>query len=113
MAVDLMTDRPTKLLSAFKKKIEDGEIETWSYDSDEDFTHTPTQWKRKAWLHPVKLSDRLRFTIISSKNYDLTRALYGIYHGRFIEAMLTHCHELFTVARATPEPTSDDAQPTD
>ena len=113
MAVHFMTDRPTRLLNDFKKKIDDGEIETWSYDSTGDFTHTPNQWKYRAWLRAVKDSDRLRLNIIGSKTHDLTRAIYGVYHGRVIESMLAHCYDLFSVARATAESTADDADPVD
>ena len=109
MAVYLLTSDPAKLLKDFKKKIDNGSIDTWSYDDAGDFTHTPAQWNRRAWLRPVEDSDRLRLNIIANKKYDLTRSIYGVYHGRFIESMLTHCHSLFTSARATPEPSTNDA----
>ena len=41
---------PSQLLSTFKKAIDDGHVKTWSYDTVGDFTHTPDQWKYKAWL---------------------------------------------------------------
>ena len=45
MAINFDTDNPTKLLSAFKKAIDDKKIVTWSYDKDGYFTHTPEQWR--------------------------------------------------------------------
>ncbi len=37
MALHFKTDDPKKLLSAYKKAIDDGHIKTWSYDQDGDF----------------------------------------------------------------------------
>jgi hypothetical protein len=34
--------------------------------------------------------------------------LYGVYHGRFIESMLTHCDKLFKGGTATAMPTNAD-----
>jgi hypothetical protein len=58
-----MTDKPERLLENFKKKIDDGKVETWSYDADGDFSHTPSQWKNRAWLRPVIEDDRLHLKI--------------------------------------------------
>jgi hypothetical protein len=113
MSVQFMTDDPAKLLSDFKKKIRDGRIDTWKCDGDGDFTHTPSQWIYRAWLKPVIEIDRLKLNIIASDKYDLTWAIYGVYHGRFIESMLTHCHSLFTIGRATAKPGTADADPVD
>ena len=41
MAVIVKTGDPAGLLKKIKKAIDDKHIETWSYDSDGDFTHTP------------------------------------------------------------------------
>lgn len=111
MSVSFLTDNPSKLLKDLKKKIDDGDIVTWSYDADGDFTHVPDQWKNKAWLKPHEDSDRLRFTIISNSKVDLTWTIYSVYHGRFIETALRHYRSLFTVARAPAEPTKGDATP--
>jgi hypothetical protein len=37
-----------------------------------------------------------------------TKPLYAVYHGRFIESMLTHCDELFNAGAATALPTNSD-----
>ena len=44
MAVRAFTDEPEELLSALKKAIAEGVIDTWRVDSDGDLTHTSTQW---------------------------------------------------------------------
>lgn len=106
MAVYFLTTQPKILLSDFKRKIDESVVVTWSYDQDGDFTHTADQWKYKAWLRPKIESDRLVFYLLKNSKQTLTPAIYGIYHGRFIESIVTHCDKLFTngVATAMPVP---------
>ena len=111
MTISFLTDDPEKLLKDFKKKIDDGDVVTWSYDVAGDFTHTPDQWKFKAWLRPIEDIDRLRFIIIGSKKYNLTWTIYSVFHGRFTETMVRHCRGLFTVARAPANAQAEDAKP--
>jgi hypothetical protein len=108
MALNCFTDNPNGLLSAFKKAIDDGHVATWSYDKDGDFTHTAAQWKNLAWLRPSTVAGQLVLNTIKPKDTNITWEVYGIYHGRFIESMIIHCHGLFTNARATASPTEDD-----
>jgi hypothetical protein len=102
MAIHFETTTPKKLLSAYKKAIDDGHITTWSYDSDGDFTHTAEQWNRRAWLRP-KIVERTELVlhILTPKDSSLSTAIYAIYHGRIIESMLRHCDTLFTKGYAT------------
>lgn len=108
MSILIKTSDPTGLLAVFKKGINNGTIVTWSYDQDGDFTHTPDQWKNKAWLRPSTASGELSFSIIGPKSTNLSSLVYAVYHGRFIEALLNHCDQLFTDAYATAMPTSKD-----
>jgi len=101
MAIYFMSSDPQKLLGQYKKMIDDKKVETWSYDSDGDFTHTPEQWAYKAWLRPVVESDRLTLYILKRKEENISPAVYAVYHGRFIESMLSHCDQLFSSAQAT------------
>jgi hypothetical protein len=109
MAIKLETTTPKKLLAAFKKAIDDGHIATWSYDKDGDFTHTPDQWVKKAWLRPtITERQRLTLSIIPPKEMKISSEVYAVYHGRFIEAMLRHCDSLFSNACASAMPEGDD-----
>jgi hypothetical protein len=101
MALTIKTDNPSGLLTAIKKAIDDKTIATWSYDNDGDFTHTPEQWKNKAWLRPKIETGELKFIIISPKDTTVTKAVSGIYHGRFIEMLTTHFETKFSTATAT------------
>ena len=112
MAISFLTDDPVKLLKDLRRTIDKGEIVTWSYDSDGDFTHTPDQWKYRAWLRPTEDSDRLRFNIVASKSYPLSWTIYSVYHGRFMETMIRHCRDIYTIARSQSKPTDNDAKPT-
>ena len=108
MSLALFSKDPAGLLRAFKKAIDEGHVATWKYDSDGDFTHNTEQWRNEAWLRPKVQSDRLALTILKPKNKNITREVYAIYHGRFIESMLAHCDSLFDNANATAMATVGD-----
>lgn len=108
MAVYLKTSDPEKLLRSIKKAINEGHITTWSYDEDGDFTHTAEQWKRSAWLRPQAKTDKLVFNIIKPQSKNISSVVYAIYHGRFIESMLTHFDSLFSEASASAFPAAGD-----
>jgi hypothetical protein len=109
MAIHFKTATPKKLLAAFKKAIDDGKVVTWSYDADNDFTHTAQQWKARAWLRPTVIErEDLVFTILKPQNSKISSEIYAIYHGRFIESMLVHCDSLFKEAFATALPEDGD-----
>jgi hypothetical protein len=107
MSITFETNNATSLLAAFKKAIDDKKVVTWSYDADGDFTHTPQQWLKKAYLRPSVSQGRLTLKFLGHKR-DVTWEVYGVYHGRFIESMIVHCNELFTNGAATAKPTSGD-----
>jgi hypothetical protein len=108
MAVNFETANPQGLLAAFKKAINEGHVVTWSYDKDNNFTHTPDQWKGQAVLHPTIYQGWLVMNFFLRKGDKTTKPLYAVYHGRFIESMLTHCDESFTNGTATAMPTNAD-----
>ncbi len=93
MAVYIKTNKPKELLDELKTLINKGSIDTWSYDSDGDFTHNVNQWVNKAWFRPHVESERIVFGILGNKETTMTKQLYGLYHGRFIEMMLAHFDE--------------------
>lgn len=109
MAVNFETSDPQALLAAFRWGIDQGHIVTWSYDDDGDFTHTPDQWSKRAWLRPTLYTGRLVMNILGRKDETMPIVVYSIYHGRFIEAMIAHCRTRFTLASATPMPTNSDS----
>lgn len=101
MSLSIKTTNPLGLLESIKKAIDEKTIETWSYDSEGDFTHTPEQWNKKAWLRPKVEAGELRLIIVSPKDTKLTKVVSGIYHGRFIEMLGMHFESKFTTATAT------------
>ncbi len=108
MAIIVSTDNPSGLLSAMKRAVDDDKIATWSYDGDGDFTHTADQWRQRAWLRPKIGEGRIVFNIVPPRAKTISRIVYGIYHGRFIEMLLNHFDERFTRASATALPTVGD-----
>lgn len=109
MAVYLNSTDPRGLLAAFKQGIDRGHIVTWSYDKDGDFTHTPEQWKYKAWLRPVIGDGHLILNTIGRTNEAMPLEVYAVYHGRFIEAMVRHCRTRISLGSATPTPTASES----
>jgi hypothetical protein len=110
MAVIISTENPQELLTAIKQAIKQNRITTWSYDTDGDFTHTAEQWKNKAWLSPrVEDDGRLILNILTPRATALSSTIYAIYHGRFIEMVLSHFDQKSTRASATALPTGNDS----
>jgi len=108
MAITVSTENPRLLLSEIKQRIDSRKIETWSYDTDGDFTHTPQQWKNHAWLRPTISEGNLVLNILKPRDAKLTWEVYGVYHGRFIEMLQIHLHDDFTSATASANATGSD-----
>jgi hypothetical protein len=103
MTVTVLTNDPDSLLNEIKRQIKDGTIRTWSCDTDGDFTHTPEQWARKAYLRPSVQSGKLVLSIMEiDKTPGQVEEIYAVYHGRFIEMLLRHAGPMFTLASANP-----------
>ena len=108
MAVIVYCEKPSELIAAVKTAIGEGRIDTWRFDDDGDFTHAPDQWRLKAWLRPNVADDRVTFWILSPKGVQMSRLVYAIYHGRFIEMLLGHFDKSFSRAVATALPVQGD-----
>jgi hypothetical protein len=108
MAVRVFCKSPSALLNNIKAKINDGSIDTWTVDADGDFTHSPAQWKKQAWLRPALFENRITFRIFPPKGKPVTRVIYGVFHGRFVEMLLTHFDLEFDRVTATALPADGD-----
>lgn len=108
MGLIVWTTAPRDLVDAVKKRIEDGRIKTWSVDAEGDFTHTPTQWQRRAWMRPRIKVDRVVFSILGNKKFTMTKAVYAVYHGRFAEMLLEHLDTDFSKLEATAKKDAED-----
>ncbi|MEO8583314.1 MAG: hypothetical protein ABI415_05930 [Flavitalea sp.] len=108
MAIFIKTTDPQALLAAIYKAIDNDKIVTWAYDKEGDFTHMTDQWKNLAWLHPVVLPGELRLGIVKAKDTKMTNVVFGVYHGRFIEMVVTQFDDLCTSATSTSQITEFD-----
>ncbi|MBK9580079.1 MAG: hypothetical protein IPO40_23680 [Fibrobacteres bacterium] len=108
MAIIIQTEDSKQLLDAISQEVALGEIETWEQDADGDFTHTPEQFARKAWFRARVAEGRLIFNIIGRKGNKLEYSIYGIYHGRFSEMLISHFSHKIQKITLTPKPTSND-----
>lgn len=113
MAVYFVTEKPKTLLKEFIRRVNqeeaEGKITTWvQHDDGKHFTHTSTQWKNKAFMKPTAETERIVFNIIKPKGKPITWPVYAFYHGHLIETFITHFHDDFSEAQATPLPDASD-----
>lgn len=100
------------LIGDIYNKIDNKEIKVWEYDIEGDFTHTSPQWNKQSWFRhkfPKEGDDwDLKFAIIGHKQKGMTKNLYGIYHGRFAEMLLTYYDQYIETFTITPHRDQDD-----
>jgi hypothetical protein len=108
MSVIVTTNAPKALLAEIKEQINLRKIQTWAADSDGDFTHTPPQWVKLAWFRPATREGSIVFSILTRKGVKMSREVYAVYHGRFIEMLLMHFDNRFSEARASAMPSDGD-----
>lgn len=92
MSIYVKSTNPRLLVENIRSKIKLQEIKTWTVDKDGDFTHSTEQWENCAWICP-KIEDenrRVVFYILGRKDRNVSTLEYAIYHGRFVEMLLTH-----------------------
>lgn len=104
MAIIIKSKNPQKILDLFIDNIIKHNIVTWLIDSDGDFTIANAKWTYKAWMRPIiqEESNMLVFGFVSSKKYNITKGLYGIYHGRMAVTLLANYDELITSIEIKP-----------
>lgn len=113
MAAHFLTNAPQSLLNEFNNRIEQkepkGKITTWEPSEDgKYYTHKSEEWRKKAWFKPSVESGRLTFNIIKPKSSNVTKTIYGYYHGHLIETFLNHFDKDFTTAEASALATGGD-----
>ena len=101
MALIIQTQNPTGLLRNVKQAINERHVDTWLYDEEGDFTHTPEQWKYNAWMRPIVASNTLVFGIVGNNSVQMTKEIYAVFHGRFAEMLLAHFDLEFASVSAT------------
>jgi hypothetical protein len=103
MAVRAYCNNPQQLLNEIKAAIRAGTVQTWLLDKDGDLTHSPEQWKNRAWFRPSFEGGILVFKILGQQSVAMTMEVYAVYHGRLIEMLLAHFDQKFTNAIATAQ----------
>ncbi|MDM8524426.1 hypothetical protein QUF80_13745 [Desulfococcaceae bacterium HSG8] len=107
MAVILYAEEPRWLLNSIYEELGDNEIEMWECDNEGDLTHSSSQWRNFAWMRPKIRKGRLIFNIIAGEDI-VSKRVYGVYHGRLIEMLLTHFDVDIDRLYATSLPASGD-----
>jgi hypothetical protein len=57
---------------------------------------------------PISTESETALYILKTQSRPITKEVYGVYHGRFIEAMIRHCGNFFSEGIATAMPEGDD-----
>lgn len=96
MAIIIKTKHPNNLLNLFKTYVLTRNIITWQVDGEGDFTIANPKWTYMAWMRPISEEENglLVFGFVSSTKYQITKGLYGIYHGRLAVTILSHFDNL-------------------
>jgi len=105
MPISVITDKPAELLASINKKLVEDKIRTWKKETHNNidyYTHTPEQYFHKAWFTPTVKKDELYFAIVYPKDIAaISKAIYGIYHGRFVEMITSHFYETYDITTIT------------
>lgn len=96
---------PSWIIADIREKIKAKLVDTWICDEDGDFTHSPDQWVYHAWLRPeAKDGDnKLSFWFLGNNKETMTKRMYGIYHGRFMEMLLTYYDDFIDDIKITSQ----------
>ena len=108
MAIFVKTTTPTMLVENIKKNINEHKIDTWSVDSDNDFTHDVDQWRYRAWIRHRIEDGRVVFYVICRKDVNMSIVEYAVYHGRFVEMLLAHFDKECAAIEVSPLATNYD-----
>jgi len=104
MAVIVYADDPNQFTETLQRIFDDGDVKAWIRDDDGDYTHSPSQWIQMAWfrIRPPEM-DRVVFSLLGAKGMKMSTEVYAVYHGRFIEMLLTHLDHEFSDVEATAQ----------
>ena len=90
--IHTLIDGP-RLIEMINEAINNGQIKSWIVDSDGDYTRSQEPWKERAWIRysqDKNDQNHVLFIIVQPKNQSISKAVYGVYHGRFAEMLITH-----------------------
>lgn len=97
--IKVETTDPAGLIKKIDAGIEKGDIETWKRQVHEGvkyYTHSPVQWNQKGYLRPESVKGQLLLYFVWPKESDKSKAVSGVYHGRFSEMLCSHFPDLFS-----------------
>jgi hypothetical protein len=103
MSVTAMTKDPAGLIKTINGDIAKGTIATWEVEKSGEYTHKPSQYYKKAWFRPTIGSNQVVFSLVQPTGTPgVTRELFGIYHGRLVEELVSHYKTLINLITIDP-----------
>lgn len=109
MAIYVKTETPRGLVQKINQDIKENRIQTWTVDNDGDYTHVPEQWKNRVWVRPHIEEKRVVFGVLGRKDANMTVTEYAVYHGRFVEMLLSNYDRICSSIEVSPLGTKYDS----
>lgn len=106
--ITVHTRRPQNFLTRLRAEIMHGHVNTWTIDSDGDYTLSDITNLQRAWFHPEEIQGGVRFSFIGTKSEKITKVAYAKYHSRFANILLTYLDNDFdTIEMSARQSPSD------
>ena len=100
MAIIITSAQPRTLLKEIREQVHEGRLRNWRLKSGKYLAYVGDHGN-EAWLSPEISINELRFEITGPEVIGVNREMYAIYHGRFIETLLSCFTTWFTEVRVT------------
>ena len=107
MAVSIAAADPAFLLKGILARFDQRTIEGWCRDG-ECFTLTDPEWSTRAYLRPLLQTENLVLGLVPTEGQGMSKELYAVYHGRFIDMLLRHFSDVIGSVQLTTGRTSPD-----
>lgn len=88
MAILIRTNHAQSIVYRLKEQINNNLNMAWAYDEEGDFMYK--DGKLAAWMRPVVGTNRLDFYVVGRKDTEISVQEYAVFHGRFVEMLLTY-----------------------
>ncbi len=93
MSITAYSTTPSSIINRIRNGISRNEIRTWIFDRNGYMRYTVPQYQDIAWVHPSIQRNSVVFEI-EYDDEDLNLGYYGIFYGRLIEILISHCFNI-------------------
>jgi hypothetical protein len=91
------------LIKTINADIAKGTVTTWEVEKTGELTHKPPQYYKKAWFRPEAKYGQVVFSLVQpTGTTGVTTEIFGIYHGRLVEELVSHYKTLISLITVDP-----------